>query len=200
MCFRFDLGNDEVGSSILPSSTRIRLVFKQFSMKDKEAMIPSSQKLAAICGSFAAIVVQFAYNPQLRAAPPPPPITISCDAIAVWDGDGPIICADGRKIRLAGIAAREMEGTCRPGHPCPPRSGVASRDRLVQLLGGARGRWKKEHVAVRATLRCDVTGFNYGRVTAFCRTATGIDLNCEMLKGGYAKIWPKHWLGHRCPN
>lgn len=45
--------------------------------------------------------------------------TFTCTPIPVWDGDGPIWCAEGPKIRLAGIAARELDGSCRPAHPCP---------------------------------------------------------------------------------
>lgn len=44
--------------------------------------------------------------------------TFVCTPVAVWDGDGPIWCKEGPKIRIAGIAAREMDGTCSRGHPC----------------------------------------------------------------------------------
>jgi endonuclease YncB( thermonuclease family) len=39
--------------------------------------------------------------------------TFACTPVAVYDGDGPVWCAEGPRIRLAGIAAREMDGTCR---------------------------------------------------------------------------------------
>lgn len=65
-----------------------------------------------------------------------------CTPIAVWDGDGPIWCEEGPKIRISSIAAREIDGSCRPGHPCPRPSGEAARDALVELLvvqpGGGR--------------------------------------------------------------
>lgn len=32
--------------------------------------------------------------------------SFTCTPTRVWDGDGPIWCAEGPKIRLAGIAAR----------------------------------------------------------------------------------------------
>ncbi len=53
--------------------------------------------------------------------------TFNCTPVAVWDGDGPIWCAEGPKIRLAGIAAREIDGICKSGHPCPSASGLAAR-------------------------------------------------------------------------
>jgi len=49
----------------------------------------------------------------------PPGQTFACTPTAVYDGDGPIGCAEGPRIRVAGIAAREMDGTCRTNQPCP---------------------------------------------------------------------------------
>jgi endonuclease YncB( thermonuclease family) len=37
--------------------------------------------------------------------------TFACTPIAVWDGDGPVWCAEGPRIRLHGIAAREVRHT-----------------------------------------------------------------------------------------
>ncbi|RJY06943.1 hypothetical protein [Aurantiacibacter aquimixticola] len=71
-----------------------------------------------------------------------------CTPVAVWDGDGPIWCYEGPRIRLTGIAAREMDSTCRPEHPCPAASTEAARDALVDLLGGEKGRLKSGHVSV----------------------------------------------------
>ncbi|MCY7397374.1 MAG: hypothetical protein LH466_00860, partial [Sphingomonas bacterium] len=59
--------------------------------------------------------------------------TFPCTAVAVWDGDGPIWCAEGPRIRLAGVAARELDGSCRQSHPCPVPSGIFARDTLVGL-------------------------------------------------------------------
>ena len=47
--------------------------------------------------------------------------TFTCTPTHVWDGDGPIWCAEGAHVRIAGIAAREMDGTCRTNQPCPTR-------------------------------------------------------------------------------
>ena len=41
--------------------------------------------------------------------------TFTCTATHVWDGDGPMWCAEGPKIRLAGIAARDIDETCKRG-------------------------------------------------------------------------------------
>jgi endonuclease YncB( thermonuclease family) len=156
-----------------------------------------------IYGTLAAIAAT--WSAPAQAATEPTPIRFICDAVSVWDGDGPIICADGRKIRLAGINTRELDGSCRKGHPCPTISGRLARRELVRLLGGARGttrhgRRRHGHIRVNARLSCAVTGFSYGRVTAFCRTAQNIDLSCAMVASGHAAIWQRHWAGHRCSN
>ncbi len=122
----------------------------------------------------------------------------TCTPIRVWDGDGPIWCAEGPKIRLSGIAAREIDGQCKTGHPCPKASGPAARDHLVRLLGGARGTARSGHVLVKApTLRCRSEGSGKGsRTAARCRTPAGVDLSCAMVRGGYALPWARYG-GHK---
>ena len=113
-----------------------------------------------------------------------------CTPIAVWDGDGPVGCEEGLKIRLAGIAAREMDETCKPRHPCPDASGIEARDALVRLLGGARGRWKTGHVVVYAQpMRCQQVGRSYGRIVATCTLADGRDLSGAMVRTGTVVRW-----------
>jgi endonuclease YncB( thermonuclease family) len=116
--------------------------------------------------------------------------TFVCTPIAVWDGDGPIWCKEGPKIRIAGIAAREMDGTCSRGHPCPASSAVAARDALVRLLGGSKGERDTGHVIVRApAMRCSADGQSYGRVVASCRLSDGRDLAKAMLATGTVLAW-----------
>jgi endonuclease YncB( thermonuclease family) len=103
----------------------------------------------------------------------------TCTVTGVHDGDGPIYCAEGPKIRLNAIAARELDETCRSGHPCPSTSGAAARAELTRLASGK-------------VLRCEATGTSYSRVTAWCWTPEGTELNCAMVQGGYALRWPKH--------
>lgn len=136
----------------------------------------------ALAGLAAAIVVgsQFAgaaSSQSARAAD-----AFACTVIKVHDGDGPIWCAErdasGKpiKIRLHAIAARELDETCSPGHPCPGASGADARQALDRLASGQ-------------TLRCEATGTSYGRVTAWCWRADGVELNCAMVEGGYALRW-----------
>ena len=66
--------------------------------------------------------------------------SFNCTPTRVWDGDGPIWCAEGAHVRLSGVAAKEMDGTCKTGHPCPDADPMEARDALVQLIGRPIGR------------------------------------------------------------
>ena len=120
-------------------------------------------------------------------------LLFTCTPTAVWDGDGPIWCAEGPHIRLAGIAARELDGSCRPGQPCPTESGVAARDGLVRLIGTATGTASTGHILVSAApLRCQSEGPGKGtRTAAWCVGARG-DLSCAMVRLGYALRWDRY--------
>lgn len=127
-------------------------------------------------------------------------VPFSCTPAAVWDGDGPVWCAEGPKIRIAGVAAREIDNSCRPGQPCPSMSGVEARDWLVRILGGPRGKLPTGHVRVRsATMRCVSDGAAGGsRTAAWCISPSFGDLSCAVVQGGGAVRWARYWRAHRC--
>ena len=104
--------------------------------------------------------------------------TFRCKVTGVHDGDGPIYCAEGMKIRLTAVAARELDGSCSPGHPCPSASAEAATEELKRL-------------AIGQTLACEATGTSYGRVTAWCWRADGREINCAMVRSGKAEYWRK---------
>lgn len=124
----------------------------------------------------------------------------ACTPTHVWDGDGPIWCAEGPRIRLAGVAAREIDETCRPGHPCPDKSGKDARDALVTLLGGAHGNTTTGHVRVRGPrLVCVSRGSAGGdRTAAWCTSNSTGDLSCAMVRGGWARRWPRYGGARVC--
>lgn len=127
--------------------------------------------------------------------------TFTCTPVRVWDGDGPLWCAEGPKVRLAGIAAREMDGSCRDNQPCPRVPAEASRDVLVRLLGKPAGRSREGHVLVRgSSLRCrSVGGAGGSRTAVWCVSPTAGDLSCAMVRSGAALRWGRYWGGHQCP-
>lgn len=136
----------------------------------------------------------------LAAAIVPAGQTFACTPTAVYDGDGPIWCAEGPRIRLAGIAAREMDGTCRSNQPCPDVSAERSRDELVKLVGIPIGRGREGHILVRGpTMQCESEGSAGGvRTAAWCASQQSGDLSCAMVRGGWALIWDRYWRGRRC--
>ena len=124
----------------------------------------------------------------------------TCTPVAVWDGDGPVWCVEGPKIRIAGVAAREMDGTCKPNQPCPDVDAIDARDRLVAILGGPRGTLSTGHVQVRAApMSCRSDGSAGGsRTAAWCTSPTFGDLSCTVVSQGGAIRWPRYWRQHQC--
>lgn len=126
--------------------------------------------------------------------------TFQCTPTRVWDGDGPIWCAEGPRIRLSGVAAKELNGSCSVGHPCPDADPIDARDALVQLIGKPTGQSREGHVLVRGpTMSCRSDGGAGGdRTAAFCVSPQSGDVSCNMVAGGWAAKWQRYWRGHRC--
>lgn len=124
----------------------------------------------------------------------------ACTPVAVWDGDGPIWCAEGPRVRLAGVAAREIDGTCRDNQPCPAMGGIEARDELVRLFGGSRGTLGTGHIKVAGPrLQCRSEGSAGGsRTAAWCRSAVTGDVACRLLAVGSVVRWHRYWRDHRC--
>lgn len=109
---------------------------------------------------------------------PAQPASFPCRVVSVHDGDT-LRCADGTRIRLHAVAAREIDGTCSPGHPCPSASAESARDTLRQL-------------AADDTINCVSTGKSYDRVTAICRNSRAVEINCAMVRSGTAVVWDRY--------
>lgn len=110
--------------------------------------------------------------------------TFPCTVLSVYDGDGPINCAErdlsGQqvKVRLRGIEAREIDNSCSRADICPSATGAAGKAALVRIAFGR--------------LACTSHGPSYSRVNASCVNPLGVDLSCEMLRGGTALRWPEY--------
>jgi endonuclease YncB( thermonuclease family) len=124
----------------------------------------------------------------------------TCTPTRLWDGDGPVWCAEGPRIRLAGIAAREIDDSCRSNQPCPTASGAEARDALVKLSGVPTGRSLAGHVLVTGpAMQCVSVGDGVGaRTAAWCVSAFAGDVSCAMVKGGWALRWDRCWQDHSC--
>jgi len=126
--------------------------------------------------------------------------TFTCTPTRVWDGDGPVWCAEGPRLRLAGVAAREIDGTCRDNQPCPTASAQAARDALVALLGVPTGRSADGHILIQgAPLTCRSEGSAGGtRTAAWCTSPTAGDLSCALVATRTVLVWQQYWRDHRC--
>lgn len=146
----------------------------------------------SMVGSLLHMVLQVAVIPAGQ--------TFACTPTHVWDGDGPVWCAEGPRLRIAGIAAREMDGSCKAGHPCPDADPIASRDALVSLLGERTGIGPHGHIIVSGpTMRCQSTGGAGGdRTGSWCVSPRSGDLSCAMVQAGWAARWDRYWKDHRC--
>lgn len=124
----------------------------------------------------------------------------TCTPTHVWDGDSPVRCNEGPRIQVSGIAAREMDGTCRSNQPCPDASAEDARDALVSLIGQPTGRSHQGHVLVTGpTMTCMSVGNGVGtRTAAWCTSPIGGDLSCAMVKGGWVLRWKRYWGSHLC--
>ena len=107
-----------------------------------------------------------------------------CTVQSVYDGDGPINCAEtdaaGKqvRVRLRGIEAREADNSCRYENLCPAASGAEAKAQLTRLAVGR--------------LECTSFGPSYNNVDASCRNPSGQDISCEMLRSGAAVRWPQY--------
>ena len=119
----------------------------------------------------------------------------------VWDGDGPVWCAEGPRLRLIWDSRPELDGSCSPGHPCPDSDPIVSRDALVNLLGTKTGVGPHGHILVSGPrMRCTSTGSAGGdRTGAWCVSPRSGDISCAMVRGGWAARWERFWQDHRCP-
>ena len=96
--------------------------------------------------------------------------TFRCSVASVTDGDT-IRCADGTRVRIAGIDAPEIT-PCAQGRRCTPGDAAASKRALASMVSGR-------------TISCQRVGTSYKRAVAFC-SAGGIDLSCAQVKAGHA--------------
>lgn len=123
-------------------------------------------------------------RPQPILSSPGETVNFTCTVEGVYDGDGPVYCSErdteGRKIkiRLSGLAAREIDESCNANQPCPDASGEDAKAELQRL---AQGR----------VLQCRREGKSYERTVASCSNGDD-DLSCAMIRSGKALRWPQY--------
>ncbi|MBB5281668.1 hypothetical protein [Pacificimonas flava] len=125
--------------------------------------------------------------------------TFTCTPVRVWDGDGPVWCEEGPRLRLNGIAARETDGTCRGGHPCPTATAEEATAALVRVLRPARAeKLRSGHTGLYGApvLSC-VSGGSAGgtRTAARCWRPDTVEISCAMVASGTVLEWKRYSKG-----
>jgi endonuclease YncB( thermonuclease family) len=93
-----------------------------------------------------------------------------CSVASITDGDT-LRCADGTRVRIAGIDAPETS-PCATGRQCTAGDGTVSRRSLATMASGR-------------LLTCHRVGTSYKRAVAFCSVG-GVDLSCAQVRAGQA--------------
>jgi endonuclease YncB( thermonuclease family) len=120
----------------------------------------------------------------------PPPIT--CEVVRVHDGDGPLWCRSGEKIRVADIQAPDFKsaepcrrpGARRANYTCDDRAAARSQRVMSSLTLGKR-------------LNCLPVGTSYKRIVARCTLPDGRSLSCAAIAAGSAVRWDRYWRQYR---
>lgn len=113
----------------------------------------------------------------------------TCDVIRVHDGDGPLWCRSGQKVRVAGIQAPDFQnaGPCRRpaarrvAYTCDDRAAARSQRIVSKLVLGKR-------------LTCQPTGKSFSRTVARCTLPDGRSLSCAAIANGAAVRWDRYWI------
>lgn len=139
--------------------------------KDKHKRRRRRALVALATALFVALVAWAALaKPVTNDYSAPDSSTIVCTSPKITDGD--TFRCQGLRVRLLGIDAPEMPGSCRRGRKCVDGDPVAARDYLESLT--------------RTTVECSPQGEDrYGRTLARCN-ALGADLSCAMIQSGHA--------------
>jgi endonuclease YncB( thermonuclease family) len=114
--------------------------------------------------------------------------SFQCDVVRVHDGDGPLWCRSGEKVRIAGIQARDFENAepCRrpaarrATYTCDDRAAAQSQRIVTSLVLGKR-------------LICQPIGKSYSRIVARCTLSDVRSLSCAVIASGAAVRWDRYW-------
>lgn len=117
-----------------------------------------------------------------------PPL-FTCAVIGLHDGDGPIYCTNGVKVRIAGVQAPDYERAepCRrhkPGYVCDDVLAERSKRITAQLVLGR-------------TLSCQPVDRSHKRIVARCAFEDGRDLSCVTIAAGSAVRWDRYWRKYK---
>jgi endonuclease YncB( thermonuclease family) len=111
-----------------------------------------------------------------------------CTVASVTDGDT-IRCAEGTRIRIAGIQApdRQSSRPCRLhdlNYQCDDRAYARSKAIVTRLV-------------LHKRLPCTPVDRSYKRIVATCHLPDKRDLSCAIIASGAAVRWDLYWIRYR---
>lgn len=109
--------------------------------------------------------------------------------------DGGLRCAEGKKVRVAGVRIREIGGfkSC----PVPRQHGRCDDARIRQL------QVRRSGLVLNSRLACEAVEVRDRTESAKCRLPDGRDLACAWIAAGAATRWERDWRRYRlgqCPS
>ncbi|RZM32115.1 MAG: hypothetical protein EOP67_29420 [Sphingomonas sp.] len=116
------------------------------------------------------------------------PPAFACEVVRVHDGDGPLWCRSGQKVRVAGIQAPDFTSAAPCRRPAAHRATYTCDDRAAE-----RSRRIVERLVLRRSLTCQPVDRSYKRVVARCTLADGRSLSCAAIASGAAVRWDSYW-------
>lgn len=117
-----------------------------------------------------------------------PPMLV-CEVVRVHDGDGPLWCRSGVKIRIAGVQAPDFARAAPCRRPAAQRRAYVCDDRAAR-----RSRLLVARLTLGKRLVCQPVDRSYGRVVARCTLPDGRSLSCAAIAAGAAVRWNRYWL------
>ncbi|MBB5714747.1 endonuclease YncB(thermonuclease family) [Sphingomonas aerophila] len=117
------------------------------------------------------------------------PPAFACKVVRVHDGDGPLWCRSGQKIRVAGVQAPDFTSA----EPCRQRrTGYVCDDAAAK-----RAQMVATELTLNRRLSCQPVDRSYSRIVARCTLPDGRSLSCALLAAGAAQRWDRYWRRYR---
>lgn len=120
------------------------------------------------------------------------PPAFVCEVERVHDGDGPLWCRAGQKVRVAGIQAPDYASASPCRRPAAKRVTYTCDDAAAE-----RSRRIVERLVLRQRLMCQPVDRSYKRIVARCTLPDGRSLSCAAIAAGAAVRWATYWRRYR---
>lgn len=117
------------------------------------------------------------------------PPSFTCEVVRVHDGDGPLWCRSGEKVRVAGVQAPDFTSA----EPCRARRAAYVCDDAA----AERARAVATRLTLSRRLSCQPVDRSYSRVVARCTLPDGRSLSCALLAAGAAQRWDRYWRRYK---